>query len=435
MRNTKLHSPQPSSYQPLRAWAMAGMLAAMMLTNFLDKVVIGLVAVPMMQELHLTPTEFGIIGGSFYWLFAIGALIGGFVSNRVPASRVLLVIAVVWAVLQLPLAASASFLTFILCRALLGVTEGPASPVATHALYKWFPNTKRSLPVALLHQGSSAGLLLAGLVIPFVTLHWGWRANFYLLAAVGLAWCVIWFLFGEEGQVEESTLEPARAEERIPYRRLLSDPTVIGNFVAHFVTHWVLAASLTWLSAYLQKGLGYQPIEAGRMFALFIMITAPVSLGLAWLSQHLMSKGVPSRLARGAFIGVALIVAGVLHCALSLVDMGNLQKFITLAIAGGMTLVMNSVGPAVLGEIVPRSQRGGMLAIGNAVASASGLAAPVIMGWLIQMSGSQGGRGYEHGFFVGGLLLTAGGLVALATMNPQRSGRRLCPPVAEASAA
>ena len=49
------------------------------------------------------------------------------------------------------------------------------------------------------------------------------------------------------------------------------------------------------------------------------------------------------------------------------------------------------------------------------------------MGWLIQRSGGVAAHGYEQGFFVGGLLLVAGGLIGIVTMNPQRSGVRLAP--------
>lgn len=438
------------AYQPKRAWTVAGLLALMMTTNFLDKVVLGLVAVPMMAELRLTPTEFGLIGGSFYWLFAIGAVAGGFAANRIPARRVLMAIALSWAVIQLPLAISGSLVAFVVCRVLLGLTEGPASPVATHALCKWFPDQRRSLPVALLHQGSSAGLLIAGLAIPQITAHWGWRANFVVLTAIGLLWCVAWYFLGAEGQVEESApagrpdqTAPAASESvrtssqqqalpaRIPYARLLTDPTVLGNFAAHFVAHWVLAASLTWLSGYLQQGLGFAPIHSGRMFALFILITAPVSLGLAWASQRLVLGGMPTRRSRGAFVGWSLVVAGLGNCALLWLDLSTMQRFFMLAVSGGMTLTINSIGPAILGEVVPRAQRGGVLAIGNAVASLGGLGAPVVMGWLIQRASNAADApraaalGYEQGFFVGGLLLIAGGLIALMTVNPQRSARRL----------
>src|SRR5215469_14914003 len=64
------------TYRPARAWSIALMLALMMLVNFLDKVALGLVSVPMMRELHLSSTQFGVIGGSLNWLFSISAVLG-----------------------------------------------------------------------------------------------------------------------------------------------------------------------------------------------------------------------------------------------------------------------------------------------------------------------------------------------------------------------
>ena len=44
-----------------------------------------------------------------------------------------------------------------------------------------------------------------------------------------------------------------------------------------------------------------------------------------------------------------------------------------LKISGGLALVMYSVGPAMLAEFTPTAQRGGVLAIGNGIASLAGL--------------------------------------------------------------
>ncbi|MFX9008151.1 MFS transporter, partial [Acinetobacter baumannii] len=65
-----------------RAWTITILLTVFMLINFLDKIVLGLVAVPMMDELHLSPKQFGDIGSGFFWLFAIGGVLGGFLANR-----------------------------------------------------------------------------------------------------------------------------------------------------------------------------------------------------------------------------------------------------------------------------------------------------------------------------------------------------------------
>ena len=64
--------------KPLKgAWGMTALLFLFMLINFADKVVVGLAAQPIMEELKLTPEQFGLIGSSFFFLFAVSAVRGG----------------------------------------------------------------------------------------------------------------------------------------------------------------------------------------------------------------------------------------------------------------------------------------------------------------------------------------------------------------------
>ncbi|AYZ64216.1 MFS transporter [Burkholderia multivorans] len=412
-----------AQYRPWRAWSIATLLALMMLVNFLDKVVLGLVSVPMMRDLHLSPTQFGLIGGSLNWLFAIAAVVGGLAANRWPAKWLLLGLAAAWSVLQLPMLVAGSIWVVIACRVLLGIGEGPASPVAVHALYKWFPDARRNLPVALLHQGSALGLLIAGLAMPIVTTHWGWRANFALLALLGAAWCVAWAVFGAEGTHVRAAQRAGG--ERVRYGLLLTDRTVIGNFLGHFAANWILAMTLTWMPRYLQLGLGFGPHEAGRLFALFVATTSPLSLAFAWCSQYLLARGVPSRHGRGTFVAATLAVAGLMLAAMVTPGLPPAVKLALLTLGSGMTLTMYSIGPAMLAEVTPDAQRGGVLALSNGFASLAGLGAPVVTGMLIDASGASTARGFEQACVVCGVVLVACGLLCALCLDPQRSLRRM----------
>lgn len=414
-------------YQPGKAWTIAVLLALFMLVNFVDKIVVGLVAVPMMHELGLTPVEFGVIAGSFFWLYSIAGVVGGFMANRMKASTLLLVMAVIWSASQFPIAFSTSMTVLIAARVLLGIGEGPAWPVAVHACYKWFPDDKRNLPVSILGQGATLGLLLAGFAIPVVTAHWGWRANFVVLGVTGGVWLVLWLMFGAEGTIGNQPAAQGRAEDgaaRLPYARLLADRTVLGNFLLHFVAYWGLALTLTWLPSYLQKGLGYDGVAAGRLFALVVVIGAPINVGLSWWSQRLLAKGASSRSARGVFASVWLMVAGALFCLPMGLDLSSLQKVLVVAVASGLTPLIYSLGPAMLGEVTPNAQRGGILALDNSIASVAGILAPLVTGRLVEVAAGSAG-GYEQGFAVSGLLLVVGGAIGLFCLNPEQSARRL----------
>lgn len=410
---------------------MTVLLALFMLINFIDKVGIGLVAVPIMEELKLTPTEYGMVAGSFFWLFAISGVAGGFLANRYPAKWMLMVMVAIWSLAQLPIILSSSVIMIVVSRVLLGIGEGPASPVANHACYKWFPDAKRNLPISVINLGSGVGLLVAGIGIPMITANWGWRANFTAMAVVGVAWGLLWMFLGEEGSVSgdaAGTSDPGRkspASRRIPYGVLLRDPTVVGVIVMHFVAFWAMALTLTWLPAYMQKGLGFDSMTAGRLFALTVVVSMPINLAFSAWSQRMLTRGVSARKGRAVLVSMSLLGSGILLCALLFVPLEGMQKVLLLALASGMIPVIFSLGQAMMASVSPEPQRGSMLAIENSIASLAGVLAPIVMGKLIETSAGTVVQGYEQGYAVSGILLIAGSAVGLIWVNPEKSMERL----------
>src|SRR5215475_1697947 len=140
---------------PKGAWKITFLLFLFMLVNFADKIVVSLAGVPIMRELKLGPEQFGLLGSSFFLLFSISAIVVGFIVNRVQTRWVLLVLGAIWALAQFPMVGTVGLTTLFICRIILGAGEGPAFAVAAHSVYKWFPDEKRTLPTAILSQGSA----------------------------------------------------------------------------------------------------------------------------------------------------------------------------------------------------------------------------------------------------------------------------------------
>jgi MFS family permease len=404
-----------------RPWTITFLLAVFMLINFLDKIVLGLVAVPMMDELGLTPKQFGNIGSGFFWLFAIGGVFGGFLANRFKAGTLILGMVLIWSVCQLPIGYTASIWTIIICRAVLGAAQGPAWPVAVHALYKWFPNDKRNVPISIVAQGSTVGMVAAGILIPLISANWGWRANFVALAVIGCVWAFVWLALAEEGKEDGADAGVATEAVAFSYANLLFDRSVLGCAITHFVGYWSLALTLTWLPAYFQRGLGFGGIASGWLYSSVVALMIPLGIALAWGSEHLLKRGIPSRTARGRYLSALLVIAGLLFALLYANLPSDWLRIGLIAVALGCTPIVYSLGPAVLAEIVPAPQRGSMLAITNSVASLAGIAAPVVTGALIQ--DVSGARGFELGFSLCGALMVAGGLLGFWMIDPGRSLR------------
>ncbi|MFL9991826.1 MFS transporter [Paraburkholderia sediminicola] len=424
-----------SDYQPRTAWLIAALLTGLALINFLDKVVLGLLAVPLMAEFKLSPSEFGLIAGSFFWLFSTSSVIVGFLSNRFSTRWILFAMALSWSLLQLPLAIAGGALTILICRVVLGAAEGPASPLSMHEVFKWFPDQKRGLPVALQQQGAAFGLVVSGLLIPPVTRHWGWRMNFVMLSVLGAVWCLLWLRFGREAGPHEPTdpahrakpaTDPAAAQvARLPYRAILGSPSVLLVFLLGFSAYWTSGLMLTWLPTYLEKGLGFDSITSGRVFSMILLFTTPYTIGLSWLSQRMQARGASTRQSRVHVMSVAFVAGGTMLVALAALDLPPMAKVVLFALGNALPSICFTLAPAILGELVPASQRGSIMSIYTALASSAGAIAPAVMGRLVQARGTTNSHGYETGFLIGAALLIIAAVASARFLHPERARLKL----------
>jgi ACS family D-galactonate transporter-like MFS transporter len=410
--------------RPLKgAWGITALLFLFMLINFADKVVVGLAAVPLMRDLNLTPEQFGDIGSAFFLLFAVSAIVVGFLSNRVQTRHTLLVMAIIWSLVQFPMLGMVSLEVLIACRIVLGAGEGPAGPVATHAIYKWFPDHLRGLPTAIIAQGSAFGVIVAVPLLNWIIARYSWHWAFGALGIAGLIWTALWLVFGREGTLVDAPVSDGGSGERVPYRHLLTCPTIIAACCAGFASYWGLALGLTWFTSYLVAGLGYSQEVGGTLTVLPWVFGAAVVLAGGYVSQRLKSKGVSSRACRGAFACVTVILGG---CALPFVgSMPTPELKIAVLVFGaaiGSTIFV--VLPMIVSELTPQPQRAGMLAITTSVVTFAGVLAPRIMGSMIQNAATPV-AGYEKGYVVLGVLLLAGGIIGLLFIRPEADRKRL----------
>src|ERR1700760_1083815 len=290
MKDIRMGKKMAAQATPRGAWGITFLLFLFMLVNFADKIVVGLAAVPIMTELKLQPEEFGLLGSSFFFLFSISAIVVGFIVNRIATRWVLLALAVVWALAQFPMVGSIGLTTFIICRVILGAGEGPAFSVAAHAIYKWFPDEKRTLPTAVLSQGSAFGVILAVPALNWLIVNYSWHHAFGALGVVGLMWAVAWLILGKEGPLVQTAAQAADAP-RVPYFQLLTSRTFIGCVAATFGAYWALSLGLTWFTPFIIKGLGFSQSQAGFISILPWVFGATIVILTGWISQVMMARG------------------------------------------------------------------------------------------------------------------------------------------------
>jgi MFS family permease len=411
-----------------RAWAVTAMVTALMVVNFADKQVLGLAAVPIRREFHLSASAYGTAASSFYLLFSLSAILVGFLANRIRTSVVLAVIAVLWSAFMLPVLLMAGVPALLASRIGLGAAEGPTSPLAAHAVQKWFPERTRAIPTALTQTGGALGLIIAAPTLTFLITRHGWRSAFAALAVAGLVWTVLWLFIGRDGPVRDEppgagtgapSAETATAPQ-VPYRRLFLNGTWIGGLLAAMGAYWALSMNVAWFNTYLQSGLGYSADRAGTLVTVPALAGAVLMLLGSWLSGRWFARGTSGRLSRGVFGGALVAFAGLCTILMGHLPAGPAVALSTLAF--GLPGCIYPLQLLLGAQIAPVRRRSAVLCTGTALATLVGVASPAVTGRIIDASADEH-TGFQHAFLVAGLLMLVGGVVAILSINPERDAR------------
>jgi len=422
-RDSPLRLPLPG---PRQAWCMTVLLMLFMALNFWDKAVLGLAAVPIMAELKLSNSDYGLASSSFYVLFTVASILVGLMANKVRSKWVFVILAALWALAQVPVLISATLATLFASRILMGAAEGPANPLTVHTAHSWFPPRDRSLPTALTQIASGIGAITAALVLTWIITGHGWRWAFATTALLSAAWAVIYAIFGRD-RPAESRLSPVAVseadDERCAYRRILLSPTFLGSLAMTFAAAWSLAVVLAWLVPYFVKIVGYNPSSAGGMVVPpnVVSILSILTLG-AW-SGRLLARGVRDRVPFGVLTGVTIVGGGV--CAVLVPHLGRGFWLVCgVSLAAGLPMVAMTSAYNAVGRICPPGQRGAVLGTLGGLFSVGSISGPYTMGLILDAAPNLA-TGYQRGFTVLGIIVIAGGLCAALWVNPSADRSRL----------
>lgn len=420
------------------AWMLTGLLLFLMMLSWADKAVLGIAAVPLMEELNITPEQFGLVSSAMFLTFGLAQLVAAPLANKIKAKTLLLVMCLIWSLSVMPVVVFATLPALWVSRMALGAGEGPLAPVLMHAIYKWFPSKKGATPAAVASSGVTLGIVVFAPVLAWMVTQHGWRTAFVTLAVVGVAWCAVWMWLGKEGpytslaverEIEGTAVQdplpeaPRVSEEKVPFFKTIANPTWLFAVLASFFGYWTFTLAMSWGPAYFQNVMGFSGQQAGALIALPAAWGVVATIGLNAMIQRLDQRGVPSRRSRGWTLGLAGTVAGLSLLASTLVTSPALALAL-MSFGFGTAPALFAITYLIVGELTTISQRGAHLNVANAVLTTGGVFAPAIGGILIGRAVTPA-DGYQLAFQVTAVLLTTFGLLALVFVNQQRQRRKL----------
>jgi MFS family permease len=163
------------------------MLLVVYIFNFLDRQILGILATPIKQDLHISDTQLGALGSfAFAALYATLAIPLAVLADKTSRSWMIAASFAVWSGFTALCGLVTGFWSLFLCR--LGVGVGEAGGVApSYALVAdYFPPERRARALAIYSLGVPIGLGLGALLAGGLAARFDWRVAFFVTGGLGL---------------------------------------------------------------------------------------------------------------------------------------------------------------------------------------------------------------------------------------------------------
>ena len=189
-------------------WLICGLLFFAASVNYMDRQVIGLLKPMLQAQFGWTEIGYSNIVLAFQLAYGASLLFIGKLIDRL-GTRIGFALAVLfWSVSAMAHAGASSVFQFAAARFSLGIGESGSFPASIKAVAEWFPKKERALATGLFNSGSNIGAIVTPVIVPWLTIRWGWRIAFIATGALGALWIVAWLALYR--RPEESKLSISR---------------------------------------------------------------------------------------------------------------------------------------------------------------------------------------------------------------------------------
>jgi MFS family permease len=300
-----------------------------------------------------------------------------------------------WSIASVGAAITPNLSGFFAARFLLGVGEAPTFPANAKAIGYWFPTHERSFATSLF---DAAAKFASAIGVPFIgilLLKVGWRWSF---AATGLVsffyFLLFWRVYRDphddpklsdvecEYIAKGSELSTNEMEEQVSLGYLLKQRKVLGMVLGFGSYNYVFYLLLTWLPTYLSGVLHVDLLHSFLYTGLpWLFATLTDLLIGGWLVDALIRRGWNANRVRkvtlvgGTAFGLGIVGAANTH--------SPIHALIWISISIGGLSAASPVGWSVPALIAPRMSVGRVGGIMNFSNQLSGIAAPIITGYLV----------------------------------------------------
>ena len=275
-------------------WLALGMLMLIGLTNYMDRLSISILQVPIKADLGLSDTQLGAITGlSFSLVYTFAALPIARLADRYSPKLVIIASLAVWNVMTMLCGAASGFLALAALRMGVAIGESGCGPATQSLLAGHFPPEQRGRAIAIWQMVFPLGTLLGIAASGLLSEALGWRLAFVVLGGAGLAVVPLTMLFLKEPvrRPREQVSAATPGNMRAALGELLASSSFRNLLAAGFFGAIPLNAVLNWNAPYYGRSFDL-PMSS---LALYLALIAGLGGALGMFGGGFLSDRLGQR--------------------------------------------------------------------------------------------------------------------------------------------
>jgi len=361
----------------------------------MDRQVIAVLKGTLQHDLGWSEIDYGNLVFTFQLAYAAGLLLVGRLIDIVGTRLGYAISMVAWSLASMSFGAMNSMQGFLAARFALGFGEAGVFPASIKAVAEWFPKKERALATGIFNAGTNIGAILTPLLVPWITIHWGWRAAFVSVGAMGILWLVLWLWIyrspeihprcshAELAYIRSDTPEPT---QKIPWVRLLPHRQTWAFILGKFITDPIWWFYLFWVPDFLQRQHGLALLQIGPPIVVIYLLADVGSIGGGWLSSSLIRRGHSINASRKFAMLICAISVLPIVFAPRLASTWSAVFVIGLAAAAHQGFSANIF--TLTSDMFPAKAVGSVVGLGGMAGAVGGMLIAKFVAHVLQLTGS-----------------------------------------------
>ena len=385
-------------------WLICALLLLGVTKNYMDRQVLGILKTTLQHDLGWNDIDYSNLVFAFQAAYALGLVVVGRLIDYLGTRVGYALSMAFWSLAAMGHAVASSFTGFLAARSGLGFGEAGVFPASIKAVAEWFPKKERSLAIGIFNAGSNLGAIVTPLIVPWITIHWGWRAAFLGIGASGSIWLALWLAIYrkpeqhirlEESEMQYIRSDPADPVMRIPWITLTWYRQTWAYIAGKFFIDPIWWFYLFWVPDFLQRKHGLALMQIGLPIVLIYVIADIGSVAGGWLSSSLIKRGRSVNFARKLTMLICAVCVLPIVSAYRIEGLWPAVLIIGLAAGGHQGFSANLF--SLPSDTFPSQAVGSVVGLGGMAGAVGGMLIAKIVGHVLQWTGS-----YMIPFFIAG---------------------------------